>query len=225
MSERDFPESFLFGAATSAYQVEGGIENDWSAWERQGRTKTPCGRAVDHWNRFDEDLGLLLAAGLRAYRMSVEWARIEPRRGEIDEDALAQYRRMLEKLKARGVRTMVTVHHFTHPAWFHAETPWTDARSIAAFAKFTRRVAEALKGLVDEWVTFNEPMVFLLGGYFDGQMPPGLKDVKAFADAAANILRAHVAGRAELNAADPGRPVGIAHNVMAFAPLVPFSPF
>ncbi|MGC4117385.1 MAG: family 1 glycosylhydrolase [Myxococcales bacterium] len=221
---RDFPESFVFGAATAAYQIEGGIENDWTDWERAGRTKTPCGRAVDHWNRFEEDFDLLQAAGLSAYRLSVEWARIEPEPGRFDDAALAQYRRMLESLSRRGIRAMVTLHHFTHPRWFHARTPWIGPRFIDAFERFTRRVAQELKGLVSWWCTLNEPMVFLLGGFVDAQMPPAVKDLTLFADAAANLMRAHVVARAALSELTPGVPVGIAHNAIALAPLRRLSP-
>lgn len=220
MSEpRDFAASFAFGAATSAYQVEGGIENDWTSWERAGRTKTRCGRAVDHWNRFEEDFDLLEAAGLTAYRLSVEWARIEPEPGRIDEAALERYRAILGSLARRGIRAMVTLHHFTHPAWFHVKTPWTTPASVGAFARFARRVGEALRGLVGWWCTLNEPMVFLLGGYADAQMPPGVRDLDAFARAAANLLRAHAAARAALREVDPGAPIGFAHNGLALAPL------
>ena len=220
MSEpREFPTGFVFGAATAAYQVEGGIENDWSAWERAGKTKTPCGRAVDHWNRWEQDFDLLEQAGLSAYRLSVEWARVEPEPGRFDDAALAHYRTMLESLKRRGVKTMATLHHFTHPTWFHQKTPWTSPESVPAFARFTRRVAEELHGLVSWWCTLNEPMVFLLGGFVDGQMPPGLKDFRQFADAAANMMRAHAAARAVLREVEPGVPAGVAHNSLALAPL------
>ena len=221
---RDFPEDFLFGAATAAYQIEGGIENDWSAWEGAGKTKTPCGRAVDHWSRYEEDFDLLQAAGLKAYRLSVEWARIEPEPGRFDDAALGQYRRMLESLSRRGVKAMVTLHHFTHPRWFHERTPWTGPASVGAFERLARRVAQELRGLVTWWCTLNEPMVFLLGGFADARMPPGIKDRRLFADAAANLLRAHAAARRVLAEETPGVPTGIAHNVLAFAPLLRVSP-
>ncbi len=221
---RDFPEGFAWGAATAAYQVEGGIECDWSAWERAGKTKTPCGRAVDHWNRWEQDFDLLAAAGLGAYRLSVEWARIEPSPGRFDDAALERYRQMLESLERRGIRAMVTLHHFTHPAWFHEQTPWTGTRSLEAFRRFVRKVAETLAGTVSWWCTLNEPMVFLLGGYADAQMPPGIRDLKTFGSVAANLMRAHVVAREVLREVDPTTPVGLAHNAVAFAPLRALSP-
>src|SRR3990172_8384548 len=99
----EFPADFVFGVATSAYQVEGHIENDWSEWERAGKLKEAnvfCGRGVDHWNRFDEDLLLTRDVGATAFRVSLEWARIEPERGCFDEVAIDRYRQRLVKMKA-----------------------------------------------------------------------------------------------------------------------------
>src|SRR3954462_14315230 len=99
-----FPDDFTFGVATSAYQVEGGIENDWSEWERLGKLKDKdarCGRGVEHWARFESDLELVQALGVGAYRISIEWARIEPKYGEIDAAAVQGYRRRLEAMRER----------------------------------------------------------------------------------------------------------------------------
>src|SRR5262249_57068681 len=92
---RRFPSDFVFGVATAAYQVEGHIENDWSEWERAGRMKHVAGAGVDHWNRWSEDYQLARGLGSTAFRMSLEWARIEPQRGRLDDDALDGYRRRL----------------------------------------------------------------------------------------------------------------------------------
>lgn len=218
-----FPDDFVFGVATSAYQVEGGIDNDWADWERAGRCKSPdarCGRAVDHWGRFDEDLGRITALGATAYRFSIEWARVEPARGVWDEAALGEYRRRLEALVAAGVRPVVTLHHFTHPRWFHTETPWHTPASLEAFERYARRCARLLDGLEVIVTTFNEPNVLLLGGYLGAQMPPGLADgAKAFA-AAEHLVRAHVLARRALLETTGGlpRPIGIAQHLTLFAP-------
>src|SRR5687768_8326275 len=93
--EMRFPDDFTFGVATSAYQVEGHIENDWAEWERAGKLKEAtarCGRGVDHWNRFDEDLKLVKDVAATAFRISLEWARIEPEQGRFDQAAIDQYR-------------------------------------------------------------------------------------------------------------------------------------
>ncbi len=218
---RRFPDSFVFGVATAAYQVEGGIENDWSDWERAGKCHAKdarCGKAVDHWNRFEEDIGLIEALGAKAYRLSIEWARVEPMPGQFDDAAWAAYRGRLELLCARGIRPVVTMHHFTHPKWFAAQTPWHEASSLVSWARYARKFAELVSGLDVAVVTFNEPMVFLLGGYLSGQMPPGFSDAgKAWA-AVSNLARAHVIARQALLDRTKSVTVGISQHLMDFVP-------
>ena len=224
-----FPPDFTFGVATSAYQVEGGIENDWSAWERQGKLNDPrarMGRGAGHWERFAEDVGLITGLGATAYRLSIEWARVEPRRGQWDEAAWQGYRDRLELLRKAGVRPVVTLHHFTHPPWFHAETPWHFPASLVARTRYVRRCAELLQGLDAAVTTINEPNVFLLGGYLAAKMPPGLSDGKLAFAAMTNLVRAHVLAREALLDRARGSPVtvGIAENVLVFAPRRVWNP-
>lgn len=216
-----FPEGFVFGVATSAYQVEGHIENDWSEWERAGKLKEAhvrCGRGVDHWNRFDEDVRLAKDVGAGAFRISLEWARIEPERGRFDEAVIAQYRERLVRMKATGVRPVVTLHHFTHPTWFHQQTPWHEPVSVDVFRRYAKVCAQILEGLDALVLTFNEPMVLLLGGYLQGVIPPGISDGKKAMLALANIARSHVAAREELLSRCGRCEIGISQNVLSFAP-------
>ncbi|MFL5319535.1 MAG: glycoside hydrolase family 1 protein [Myxococcaceae bacterium] len=220
-NELRFPQNFTFGVATAAYQVEGHIENDWSDWERQGKCKNPqhrCGRGVDHWNRFDEDVKLAGDVGCTAFRMSLEWARIEPVRGRFDENAIAEYRSKLQRMKAAGIRPVVTLHHFTHPSWFAKETPWHQPESVAAFRRYAKVCAEIVKGLDAMIVTFNEPMVLLLGGYISGFIPPGIADGGKAMLALGNIGRSHVAAREEILSHCGKTEIGISQNVLVFAP-------
>jgi beta-glucosidase len=220
-NELIFPNNFTFGVATSAYQVEGGIENDWSEWERSGKLKEShvrCGRAVDHWSRYDEDYGLALDVGASAFRISLEWARIEPERGRIDGAVLEAYRERLLRMKARGLRPVVTLHHFTHPLWFHRDTPWHLPQSVDAFRAYVRACAPVLAGLDALIISFNEPMVLLLGGYLQGLMPPGIADGAKTMAALENMVRAHVAAREELLAVLGRVEMGISQNTLAFAP-------
>ena len=222
-----FPPDFTFGVATSAYQVEGGIENDWSQWERAGKLNDPQGRAgrgAEHWARFFDDVPLISALGAKAYRLSIEWARVEPRRGQWDDSALTGYRARLEALVRAGIRPVVTLHHFTHPPWFHAETPWHEASCLVAWQGYVERCAELLSGLDCAVTTINEPEVFLLGGYLSGKMPPGLSDGRLAFAAMANLVRAHVIARQALLARSPTMPIGIAQNVMMFAPRRVWNP-
>ncbi len=126
---RRFKKDFLWGTATSAFQIEGGIDNDISDWEQQGKFKQNgynprVGQAVDHWNRWKDDFKLLKDLGVNSYRFSIEWARIEPEPGQYDQKSINQYLRMIDTLLSLDIIPMMTLHHFTHPHWFHKRSPW-----------------------------------------------------------------------------------------------------
>ncbi len=217
----EFPEAFTFGVATAAYQVEGHIDNDWSEWEQAGHLKNPahrCGRSVDHWNLFDQDVQLVKEVGCDAFRVSLEWARIEPNRGHINENAIAEYRARLLRMKAAGVRPIVTLHHFTHPKWFHRETPWHEPGSVNVFRNYAKICAQILRGLDAIVITFNEPMVLLLGGYIQGVIPPGIANGRKAMRALGNIARSHVAAREEILTECGRTLMGTSQNVLVFRP-------
>ena len=216
----------LFGVAVSHYQVEGNDPCDWTDWEAAGRTRgEPCGRAAGAWERYEEDAEAAAALGANAFRFSVSWSRVEPRRGELDEAALDRYVRFVARLAVLGLEPVVTLLHYTHPRWFHGETPWTSTASVEAFARFAARVARALGPAARCWTVLNEPFVLVLGGYLDGQVPPGLSSARDAARALDNLLAAHEAAAAEIRAAVPGAAIGVAHNVMGFVPERPGNPF
>ncbi|MCK6549022.1 family 1 glycosylhydrolase [Myxococcota bacterium] len=221
---RPLPKGFLLGCATSAYQIEGGIENDWSRWEAAGRLKDPnvrCGRAVDHWSRWREDFALLSAVGAGAYRLSIEWARVEPEPGRFDDAALHQYREMIDALVAAGIEPFVSLLHFTHPTWFHDECPWHEpsGEAVRRFGRFVDRVARALGDRVRYYTVLNEPVVWLVGAYLGGVIPPGRKSVRELVRAFVALVRAHATAHGILKRASGGAAqVGVAHNVFAFAP-------
>jgi beta-glucosidase len=207
--------------ATSAYQIEGAVENDWTAWERLGRLKVSgirCGQGSGHRARWQEDLDLLPAIGANAYRYSLEWSRIEPRPGEFDGKELERQRRVAEHLRRRGIEPVVTLHHYTHPLWFGEREGWESSHSPEWFERYAGTVASALKGVVRIWVTFNEPILLLLGGYVAGVIPPGLQSFAQASRAFEQILRAHAAASSALKSRDPESQVGMAHNMLAFAP-------
>ena len=112
-----FPPDFLWGAATAAHQVEGGLHNNWSVFE-ESRGLEKSGEACDHWNRWKEDFEMLSELGLTTYRFSIEWSRLEPEPGKWDSAPLQVYSDMVDDLLNRGIRPVVTLHHFSHPAWW-----------------------------------------------------------------------------------------------------------
>src|SRR5215469_6297373 len=177
-SNHIFPHDFMWGVASSSYQVEGGCDNNqWAAWEKLGRIRSgdQVGRACDWWSNAEQDFDLAKSLGVNALRLSVEWSRIEPSQGQWDHAALARYRDILKALRDRGIRPFVTLHHFTNPLWFEAKGGFAAAESVAVFQRFTRRVLAALGDLCSDWTTFNEPNVYSALGYFLGEFPPGEK--------------------------------------------------
>jgi len=120
----DFPKDFLWGSSTSAYQVEGGIENcDWS-------DKYPAGRACDHYNRYDQDFDWLEKLNQNAFRFSIEWSRIEPEPGRINQKEIEHYKKVLLALKKRNIKTIVTLWHWTNPKWFMERGGWANKNQL-----------------------------------------------------------------------------------------------
>ncbi|MFE2105850.1 glycoside hydrolase family 1 protein [Kitasatospora sp. NPDC059463] len=156
------PEGFLWGASTSAHQTEGGNTNsDWWPMERSagagGHLQERSGDACDSYHRWREDMDLLAGLGFTDYRFSIEWARIEPEPGVFSRAALAHYRRMVEGARERGLRPMVTLHHFTSPRWFADRGGWSAPDSGELFARYAEAAAPVYADGVDHVCTVNEP--------------------------------------------------------------------
>lgn len=160
MSRRPFPDGFLWGAATSGHQVEGDsrTSDTWVAEQVSPSVfQEPSGHACDAYARWAEDIDLARALGLNAYRFSIEWARIEPVRGQIDERALAHYESMIERCVELGMAPLVTYNHFTCPAWFAAMGSWMHPDAPAIFAEYCRLITARLGSRIALAVTLNEP--------------------------------------------------------------------
>ena len=202
------PPGFLLGVATAGFQVEGGFNgpgqpsNNWLAWEQVGRV-TPSGDAVGFWERPEEALDRAAALGCDSFRLSVEWARVVPDCGGVDRAALARYRAIVDGCVERGLAPLVTLHHFTHPAWL-GEDLWLRPDAPARFAAYARLVVAELAPAVRHWVTLNEVNVMALMTYVLGAFPPGR--TAGFDDAAValdNLLSAHVFGYDTIHAERP----------------------
>ena len=196
-----FPKDFIWGVAAAAHQVEGyNNNNQWYLWEStvdaSGKPMIAGGQqsgiACDHWRRYPQDIILMKELGVKSYRFSVEWSRIEPKEGLFDTLAIRHYQDVCDSLIASGLIPMVTLHHFTNPIWFEKKGAFEKKENVADFVRFTEVVYMALKDKVKWWCTINEPAVYVVGGYFQGDMPPGKKDPKLAAVVLRNILEAHV---------------------------------
>ena len=193
-----FPERFLWGAATSAHQVEGGNRrNDWWRFEQRPGViadGTVSGEACRHFQMFDHDFGLAAADGHNAHRLSLEWSRIEPERDRIDREAVAHYHAVFESLRRHRLLPIVTLHHFTNPLWIADQGGWENADTLERFLTFVRFCAREFGGEVDWWCTINEPEVYGFRSYSEGRWPPARRDDSAALAVMARLLEAH--GRA-----------------------------
>jgi beta-glucosidase len=223
MSDFAFPDGFLWGTATSAHQVEGNnVHSDWWAWEQAGKVKERSGLACDHYRRFRDDFDLAASLGHTAHRFSVEWSRLEPADGRWDDEALAHYVDVVRALRERRIEPIVTLHHFTSPQWLAGQGGWASPAAVDRFARYVRRVAEALGGQVRYWVTVNEPMVYVRMHYLQGLGPPGARDFTQAFRVIRHLLQAHgVSYRIIHDSSPAGRSaphVGIAHHFPVFRP-------
>ncbi|MBK8048368.1 MAG: glycoside hydrolase family 1 protein [Anaerolineales bacterium] len=222
-----FPPGFLWGTATSAHQVEGNnTNNQW--WEFE---QTPgkiwhgdkSGRACNWWEDAEADFDRMHAMHLNTHRLGVEWSRIEPEAGRFDHRAIDRYREMLDALRQRGMKPMVTLHHFTNPLWLERQGGWENPAVVSHFQRYVRFTVDALSDLCDLWLTINEPLVYLAQGWFRAIWPPENKSIPAIIRVYRHMLLAHGVAYQTIHALQPEAQVGIAMAVRLFQPWDPNS--
>jgi len=223
-----FPNHFLLGAATAAYQVEGAAHEDGRApsiWDtfcripgkvRHGDTGDI---ACDHYHRLGEDLDLIAALGLQAYRFSIAWPRVMPDgNGKVNQKGLDFYRRLLDGLKSRDVVPMATLYHWDLPQTLQDKGGWLNRDTADRFADYVSTMAAAFGNDVAFWVTLNEPWCSAFAGHLEGRHAPGLTDLASAVAAAHHLLLAHGLAVRALRAADVTGQVGIALNLSDVVP-------
>ncbi len=211
-SAENFPKDFLWGVATSSYQIEGNNSNsDWWEWEQKGKTKDKSGIACDYWNRYKEDHQLLQELGVNSFRLSLEWSRIEPEEGKFSDEAIQHYREVLQDLKNRNIRTQVTFWWWTSPIWFQKKYGFHKKSSIPIFTRYIEKSVMELGNLIDCFQVINEPMVPLGQGYLMGLFPPGKRNPFSFWKALRNIAKAYVESYKIIHFIKPNALVGMTH--------------
>lgn len=210
---------FLWGAATSAHQVEGNnVHSDWWNWEKRTPGAHRSGRAADHYNRYAEDFKLARSLGHNAHRLSLEWSRIEPATGQWSRQAIDHYRDVLRQLRYQGLTTFVTLHHFTNPEWFARRDGWVSADSPELFERYVRFVAQQLGEYVDFWVTINEPIVYVSQAYWGRRWPPRERSVYKSLRVISHMAKAHRRAYRVLHTYTPYTPVGFSKHAIAYLP-------
>ncbi len=209
-----FPPGFLWGASTSSHQVEGNNRwNDWWEYEQRGQLPHASGDACRQYEIFEEDFELARSWGHNAHRFSIEWSRLEPEEGQWNADARDHYRRVIHALTRRGLEPVMTLHHFTSPAWFARRGGWSRRDSPALFARYVEYVARELGAGVRYWLTINEPTVYVMQGFVTGEWPPCLKGAWTHAGwTMRHLAQAHVEAYRALHRALAGIHVGFAHS-------------
>lgn len=223
-----FPNGFVWGTATAAYQIEGAVHADGrgaSMWDTFSHTpdKTHTGDtgdiACDHYHRYGADIGLMKELGTQAYRFSIAWPRILPNgTGEVNQAGLDFYDKLVDKLCEANITPFATLYHWDLPQALQDNGGWTNRDTAAAFAQYADIVTRRLGDRVRHWITLNEPWCSAFLGYALGEHAPGVRDYGKALAAAHTLLLAHGQAVPVIRAAVPNAEVGITLNL---TPAVP----
>jgi beta-glucosidase len=231
----EFPTGFFWGAATAGHQVEGNSHNDWSEWERSearladlratgqiekyGLSNFISGRACDHYARFAQDFRLAKQLGHNATRFSIEWSRIEPRRGEFDQAEIAHYVDVGRCVRELGIEPFVTLWHWPVPLWLRDMGGWHNSETPHLFARYCEVVVKALGPLVRFWLTLNEPEVYAANSYAAGIWPPQKTNPVVYFMVLRNLIAGHCRAYELIKRANADYQVGIAKANILFEAL------
>ena len=241
-----FPKDFLWGAATSAHQVEGNNHNDWSEWEKENVPRLAreaesvfshvpgwkerfgaeaadpqnyiSGAAADHYHRYEQDFDIAKSLGHNAHRFSIEWSRIEPEEGKFDEKAVEHYRAVLLALRERGIEPFVTLWHWTLPLWLAKQGGILAPDFVSCFERYSRLIAKRLEDLVTFWITLNEPTSVIGSSYIAGIWPPQKKSLFAAYRVFHTLADAHKRAYHSIHEIDPQAQVSFANVFQSFVP-------
>lgn len=231
--KRSFSPEFKFGSSVSAFQVEGNLDGtrrtNWDVWFEKGPEGSPIqsGEIGPNWwtpGEAEKDFERLAALGMEAQRFGIEWARIEPEQGQINQEAIKRYHGMLDSLKNLGIEPMITLNHFSIPEWLAKQGGWENKSSRTAFKAYAERMVDEF-GDVPYWITINEPANIATIGYLSGgEWPPGRNfDPKAALSVMHNVEAANNEAYEVIKKTKPEAQVGSANYVIWFEPDDPNS--
>jgi len=188
-----FPQNFLWGASTSAHQVEGqNIHNDWWMAEQNHALKEASGSACRHYELYAQDFAIAKELNHNCHRFSIEWSRIEPQEGEFNASEIEHYHKVISELKSQGIEPIVTLHHFTNPAWFSQKGGWTEPKLREYFLRFVDKIVREFAVQVKFWITINEPLVYSAHSYLLGVWPPKQCSLFKAVRVTFNLAKVHI---------------------------------
>ena len=221
-----FSKDFIWGAASSSAQVEGGWNEDGrtpSIWDIAPTNKIKngenCHIACDHYHRMREDVALMREMGLKAYRFSVSWSRIIPEEGRVNPEGIKFYSDLIDELIANGIEPLLTVYHWDMPTWVDKKGGWMSKSIIPLFREYTRVLVEAYSDRVKWWMPMNEPGCFIMNAYMQGVHAPFKRNYLALSKLTRNCMLANAEAVETIRkyAKQPVK-VGIAFSSGAFVP-------
>lgn len=217
-SDLKFPEHFLWGTATSPTQIEGHVVNEWTDYVASDGGH--CRIACNHYHLYEQDVKLMAGLGVNAYRMGIEWSRLQDKPfAPLNQSELARYVHLLDLLKTAGITPMVVLHHFSNPPWITNGGGWLNSATVPAFVDYVTKLSLALKGHVRIWNTFNEPDTYASLTYLLGGFPPFEKwKFLKYRRVIQHMAQAHVRASEAIqrNSSGPAPEIGIAKNWTSF---------
>jgi len=223
-----FPDDFVWGVATAAQQIEGGHDAGGrgpSIWDTFAHTPgrvhhgDTADVACDHYHRWEQDVALLAALGIPAYRLSVSWSRLQPPgHGDLNPQGVAFYRELLGRLRDAGIRPFVTLYHWDLPQPLEDAGGWPARTTAERFAEYAERTVRALGDLVEDWITVNESWCASFLGYGYGAHAPGRRDLRSAVAAAHHLNLAHGLALERVRTVAPGARVGVTDIVTQSVP-------
>jgi beta-glucosidase len=229
---RSFPQDFLFGVATAAYQIEGAAHEDgrtdsiWDAFSRVPGAVVDAHNgdvACDHYHRYADDVAMMADLGMQTYRFSTSWSRVRPDGGPVNPKGIDFYSRLVDSLLEKNIKPWLTLYHWDLPQALEEKGGWVNRDTAYRFAEYALDVHAALGDRVDAWTTLNEPWCSSFLSYIGGEHAPGIQDPEKGLAAGHHLLLAHGLAIQELRKADAGLQLGITLNLTVPDPVDPSS--
>lgn len=236
-------KKFFWGASTASHQVEGYNYNQWTVWEKLNAEKQAAkaeknysylknwdeikiqatdpnnyisGHGVDHYNRFEEDFDLAKSINLNSLRFSIEWSRIEPKKGEWNQSEIDHYKKYIFEMRKRGLEPFLNIWHWTMPVWFTDIGGFEKRKNLKYFDRFTKKVADELLVDIEYVLILNEPLVYATMSYLSGNWPPNLKRPILTVRVLFNLAKAHKIAYKNFKNVKPLIKIGIAAHITNF---------